>query len=365
MPRPALFSIGESIGIEFETDVVLPQEVRALSSIASPTHDASIESDAILDSRTGFIVRNMSSRNRRVDGSRVTIGTEIVSSPVDTEIDDPEKMVWAITKWLSEYGEPATSTRSGIHIHVGLGSTNLDMLKSALLWGRRLEALFFSLAGNGYAFRGATNDSAYCRPITRCGPPCIRYGGGYARIFDIDHMLKAKNSREFWYMYGGTTQSNVQRYVPHRYTWLNLYSLPAHGTLEFRTWNKTLNASQIVAEIALCKKFTSAVIKSIPTDGQEHSAFDIPILGLSGIVDDLNYIVSEWGLSDKTANVLAKILETTPPCVLNEGNILSHINYSNPWVDGNMPSYNPVEVDDVRRASITTIHTLRGEPERN
>jgi hypothetical protein len=361
MPRQ-IYGIGESVGLEFETEQVLNNDAqRELSnSVYQTTHDASIESDFFVGNDNLIFKK---SDLRRVQGSRVTIGTEIVSTPIDLETEEPDKMVMQLTKWLSEYGEPCQSSRAGIHIHIGLGATNLAMLKSSVQWGRHLEALFYHLAGNGYEFRGTKNDAAYCRPITRNGPPYLPSRSNFTKCFDIDDMMNATSTKQFWYLYGATTQGNTTRYVPHRYIWLNWYSLLAHGTLEFRPWNTTLNAHYIIAEMELCRLFTRAVIKGIPAPENEHSAFDIHSLGYNGIQRDLDSVAQMWDMSERTHKILSMIVKRTPLMTLDSSPLLSHLNYSMPW-DGSY-GYTPKTTSNARRPEIVTIHTLRGEPERN
>ena len=366
MPKQ-IFALGKSIGVEVETTQQLPSDAQRdlPNRLFQTTHDASIESDVRISPRDNSTIIRSSSLRSLQNGQRVTMGTEIVSTPIDLETDSPDDMVKILCKWLSESGEPCMSERAGIHIHVGLGAFNMDMLHSSIYWGRHLEALFFHLAGNGYEFRGVKNNAAYCRPITKNGPPYLPSGnrGVYQKTFDIDDMLEAKSTKHFWYLYGATNSGNVGRYVPQRYIWLNWYSLLAHGTLEFRPWNVTQNAAYILAEIELCQLFTRAVIKSIPAPSEEHSAFDMRRLGYEELQHDLDHIAHLWGMTDRSYKILSMIVRRTPLMDLPNEATLSHLSYNMPW-DGSF-GYSPRTTNSVVTPQIVTIHTLRGEPERN
>jgi len=263
------------------------------------------------------------------------------------------------------------SERSGIHIHFSYSSPNLNMLKTILNLGACLERLFFHVGGMGYRFRGEINDSVYCRPITKYGPPCIpNYYGGYSQVFTLDRLLETKTSDEFWYFYSDLKNINNGRYAPVRYTWLNLYPLSPYGeykgTLEFRVFNKTLNPYYIMAIIELCQKFSEFSMIS----SRDNSFIDF--LEVNSIYDSCNIDVlfekamKILTISDESAYYLLNIIKNTPKVVLPEKFVFSHLIY-HPSVGSRIRGYFKevpvvaIDSESIVKPKYIDLHVLRGE----
>lgn len=360
MPRELID--GHSLGIEYETENI-PQNgvssfVRDLGF--SGTHDASIESEICYVDGVRVAGRNILQTQKATDFH--VCGVELVSSPFDLRNDNVLKTLMSLTQWLTQEGELPESNRAGIHYHIGLRSPGIKTLKRLIRWGRHLEALFFRLGGNGYTFRGVTNDSAFCRPITKSGPPCVPYASGWAQCFDIDHLLDANTLSEFWHRYGNSNAGDVPRYVAQRYTWLNFYSILAHRTIEVRVFNKTLNPFFMMAEIDL---FQHMVLSSMEGDGvipdEEISVYDNPSDPV--LLRQLAHLSKLWKLEDQTVSYLQKIIQRTPPVVLDPKPVITHLTETmsirSPWsTEGD---YEPTIVHKPAKARVVTIHTLRRE----
>jgi hypothetical protein len=358
--RAQSLPLGGTVGIEFETENISPGEVSGLGGSWEGTHDASIEMDTSR-CRTGFPLRNSGFLGKL--GDRHVMGVELVSGVYNLDQESPEEDIHTLTKWLSERCEPAQSFRAGIHVHVGLPSYNLDFLKSYVAWGSHLEALFFMIGGMGYRFRGELNDSAFCRPITGNGPLVVPHGRRLVKCFDSSDLMNAKSIGDFWYRYGNSSwTSSPTRYVPQRYVWLNFYSILAHHTLEFRVFNKTLNPAYILAIVELCQKFTVNAIKSSEYPTQIMSAFDVRNIGKPALLRRLESLGEAWRLSPRTVKVLSDIINRTPEVTLDDRLVYSHLSSAGIF-DPTNESYTPrsVDSDDVFRANVVTIHSLRGE----
>jgi hypothetical protein len=288
-----------------------------------------------------------------------------VSIPLDSETEPIESIVRNLFQKLLECGEEPRSFRCGYHIHVGM-PTNLRILKNILRLGAYLEDIFFYIGGQGYAFRGdKINSSAYCRAITEWGPPAVRHDGRHAvQIFKLEDLLVAKTTREFWYRFGelSNKSSNSERYVPHRYMWLNVYSLLLHGTLEFRVFNKTLSAKQFLAEIELCQKFCDMCLRNSYKDLPVHSIYHMR--SKEEMIQTLEMFATESDLTVDSLEVLINIIKGTEEIHLPEKYMWSHISRGDDRTYWNGSSeYSPehIEYDDVASIEVVDIHRLRGE----
>jgi len=248
--------------------------------------------------------------------------------------------------------------RSGIHIHIGVPEFDLADLKRIVKWGMFTESLFFQIACNGYTFRGYTNDAAFCRPITRCGPPAVPYGDGYILCFDTDNLLKAESTKRFWQAFGDTQLGNLTKYVPQRYVWLNWYSLLVRKTLEFRPFNKTLNPYRLMAEIELCARFTAAALTQEPPH-EVNSLFDVKYKSPSELVDLLYKVASLIDLSDGSRDVLATIVGKSPIFSLEEVPMMTHLrDYPRPFRETS-PWFTPVTANRPKQPLVVTVRNFR------
>lgn len=369
--RPDNYNIalGETCGIEMEFDN-LNENIQAPDNWRK-THDASIQTDVLFTSLGISLDRNIPPEvSRIVNFSTGTSGVEIVSPILDTSSEDLIDQIKDMTNMALRNGENLQSERSGIHFHISLPFPTLTTLKAILRLGKHFESLFFTLGGMGYSFRGIKNDSVYCRPITRSGPPCVNYRGNYAQSFFVEDLLKTKTREEFWYLYGDCP-NHTDRYNPVRYTWLNLYPMNPYGqyrgTLEFRIFNKSLNPLFVYSNLILCKKFVELVLRSSYSSMKELNLMDeMSVYDSSITKEDLFRQLLKFHelveFDPPVLNSLMKILELTPITKLEEKYIFTHLRNRLPdyWSNYN---YSPklIQSDLVHKPKFVDIHVLRGE----
>jgi hypothetical protein len=349
------FPPGFTLGFEIETEEMNPSDIYPGKLGFGNVHDASIETPIYrmdgLKVDDVFLKTVPSSGN----GHR---GVEYTSMVFNVEEGSPYTSLCKLTKYLTENGESFQSDRAGIHIHVGMGrSVSLSTLKTILRWSMYLEDLFFRLGGNGYRFRGEENSSAFCRPITKFGPPCVPYKNGWALCYDVNHLLEATSSRQFWNLYFGTNFDSPPRYVPQRYSWMNFYSIPAHGTIEVRVFNKTLNPMFIMAEAELFQRMVVHCLGNTSPPPEVHSVYESR--NTEELLNVIDFLYQEFDLLVKTREILKQIVKTTPSVNLNPEPIVTHLidsqRFGNPWSE---TSYTPTIVTNPGRANVVTIHNL-------
>lgn len=287
-----------SVGIEIETENIRAESLRNLGNYDFRlTRDASCESDGY--TLNGMKV-NLEESNKKLlkyfPMNRNTYGCELVTAgTLDTSNLDYLYQLKKITNLLVSKGENPKSYRAGFHVHINL-SYNLSILKSVLRLARHLEQVLYLLGGMGYDYRGFKNDSAYCRPITKFGPVCVKTGWKtYSQVFTISELLKTKDTQEFKHKYGNIDKLRGSHYIPIRYHGINLLPLFTQGSLEFRMFNKSTNPYYLMAIIEFCKSFSKYVIessfKSLKEENllKENSIFDV-----RGEVDR-DYIMDTFG----------------------------------------------------------------------
>jgi hypothetical protein len=358
-----------TVGVEYEVENIHQQEIgRRLDGNFRQTHDASIETD-VISRGNGIFIKSANNLLQSRRGNQ-TLGTEIITVPFDTESKSILDSLKFLTQLLMEMGEPEKSLRAGIHVHINM-SYNLKILKSILRLGRFLEDTFFLIGTQGYVFRGMkVNESAYCRPITKWGPQCVRTHSGSNQVFNIKDLLKSETVEGFWWRYGSlivNEGSQFQRYVPQRYTWLNLYSLLQHGTLEFRLFNKTLSPYRIAAEISFCQKFCEYAITSgfatLKQDDmlEEHSVYDER--PKEEIIDTFLHFAEKVHLEENYTSILLDIITTAPLVKLPQSFIWTHLEPARDWWGRGYQEYVPpnIPISEIHSVDIQDIHTLRGE----
>lgn len=361
-----MYSLISTVGIEFECEKISSGNLaKVLGGNFRLTHDASIETDASLRANGMFIFSTPNS-SFIPTSNKVTMGTEIITVPFDTESKDLLSELKMLTSQLVQLGEPEKSLRAGIHIHINM-SYNLNILKRILELGMYLEDVFFLLATQGYVFRGMkVNESAYCRPITSFGPQCVSTRHGTSQVFNAEDLLASTSTEDFWRRYGDTNVESApqQRYTPQRYTWLNFYSLLAHGTVEFRTFNKTLSPFKIMAEVEFCQRFCEYAIRTGFSEQVErlpiHSVYDNRTR--EDIIETFEEFCKNISLSETSHKILLNILYNSPLVNLPQSYIWTHLERVRHgwWLED---SYKPrkISIDEVHEAQVIDIHTLRGE----
>lgn len=245
----------QTIGLELEVENIRSDQIPKSPNYHT-THDASVESDAYFSSDIDAKIKLDKDLRSKVSLQRKTLGTEIVTGILDTNSYDYLNILKKLTAELTRLGESPRSYRAGIHIHISYGGFNLDILKSLTRLAAHLEPVFFLVGGMGYEFRGIKNDSAYCRPITKYGPPVVETRRGKAQCLNIDDILESRTVDEFRERWGNLNRLGGNRYIPIRYLWFNLFNLwNSNQTVEFRIFNKTLDPLYIFSVIELCKAF--------------------------------------------------------------------------------------------------------------
>jgi hypothetical protein len=222
------------------------------------------------------------------------MGVELVTSPM--EMPKLEEMMYPFMYRLLSTGD-FTSPRASIHLHTAFAN-NLNLLKKLLRVCLAIDPVLYRLGGMGGTFRGHVNNCAYARPLLNsvCVPimggvssssdeeewhdndeeeheeiPGFSPSNGYvsgnlAQICNPLAALDATTIQEFWACFGVSyPQGGTIKYHPTRYAGTNFFSIPAHGTIEFRHLNQSLNP-QLVISIA---KFLRGMV--------EMSAFLTPV----------------------------------------------------------------------------------------
>ena len=253
-----------SVGIELEVEDVRGENLN-LGNLNFRVHrDASCESD-------GYSIMGMKldleesdkTLLKYISTGRQTFGCELVTAgTLDTADLNYLYTLKQITSRLNVLGESPKSYRAGFHVHINV-AYNLKILKSILRLARHLEQVLYLLGGMGYDYRGFKNSSAYCRPITKYGPVCVKTGwDNYSQVFTLGELLKSETTAEFKTRYGNVDGLKNSHYIPIRYHGLNLLPLFIQGSLEFRMFNKSLNPYYLMAIMEFCKTFSEYAVKS-------------------------------------------------------------------------------------------------------
>jgi len=349
-------------GIELEIQVLNENDasriIRNSLSEFSITHDASIQSDIFLCNGLKLLQKPPS----YLGYEPYTAGAEIISIPLEFN-DNSRELIKRLTYILETKGEPAESYRESLHIHIDC-TYNLDILKNFVHLGRFLEDVLYYIGGQGYTHRGMkVNEFLYCRPITGNGPTIIDSNFGNVQVFTCDDLLKATTVTRFFNRLGGACNSSTSHMHPARYFYLNMYSLLAHHTLEFRVFNKTLNPEFIWAEVQFCRSFVKyAIRKSLDdillVDLPTNSIFDRRDKG--SILNTLYEFSDQAKIKPDIVNVLSNIINQTPEIIVPDRLLRTHVSYHPIYDDS---EYKPVKVSpyDINSVTVDDIHSRRGE----
>ena len=306
----AISILAETIGFELECENIYSRRLGKLPNGFRSTGDASVESDALMIKGIPVVLHGES---KALKFSAGVLGTEIISSVIDTN-KNYLGVLKELCNTLRSLGESEQSKRAGMHVHISF-INNLRILKSALEVGAWLEDVFFLLGGLGYEFRGIENDSTYCRPITAFGPPVVEDGDDYLYpCFVLDEVLASNTMDEFRTRLGDLRNLHGNRYIPIRYMWLNFYNIySSQCTIEFRTWNKTLDPMAMYMAIEVSKAFAQFAIsraygKSLPLP--VNSIYDRRSKG--EIIETFLSFATEIGLSSHVVSIAMDLLEKTP-----------------------------------------------------
>lgn len=193
----------------------------------------------------------------RGQGQSKVFGYEFQTTPL--EVSELKAVLYPLFYTLYKYGD-VISDRSSIHGHVGFGN-NFRMLKSLLRIMLSLEPALYRLGGMGRTFRGHLNNAAYCRPLLNsCAVPVARTGSRqWAQIVNPLAALEATNISDFWASMGiDVTLPSQHKYHGSRYAGMNFYALYAHGTAEWRYFNKSFDVPLVISIL----KFMRATVET-------------------------------------------------------------------------------------------------------
>lgn len=297
----------DSIGVEIEYDTVSRRDIK-LPSGFNFTSDASVESNRW---QLGDI-RVWKSSNK-IPLQSVRAGGEIKS--VILGIDNIKTHLEDLCYTLKNAGESPKSVRAGIHIHLNAPDLTLNMLKSLVKTGAILEPVFFALGCMGYKYRGITNNSTYCRPITAFGPPVVpKASGGLAQVVNLQNVWSAETRDDFFYFWGDA-QNQVHsggHMFPVRYLWLNFASLLTQNTVEFRIFNKSLCSEKIWAVAVFCNEILKYSVKHSFTKKYMNTWDENSIYYVNekpNVLEIFNEFVYNWGMPEEAIDILRCLLD--------------------------------------------------------
>lgn len=253
-----------TFGLEYESPEIFRNDSsrpRTINNIIfRHSHDASIESPVYVIDWNGkkYVPILKAPKNLRFENTG-TLGTELVSQnpiPINQEL---EQFFKSFLCKMIQCGEKGISERAGIHFHLTL-HPNHQILKEIINLASYLEDAFYLIGGMGRPFRGYKNNFIYCRPITKFGPTVIPTPGGDCQVFNTKDLIESSDYDDFKLKYGNINYLS-SRYVPVRYTWINLLPLFRQSSLEFRVFNLTLNPIWMTACVYLAQAFAKEVMK--------------------------------------------------------------------------------------------------------
>jgi hypothetical protein len=313
----------DTIGMEFETCARLSNDFYKDDGIASyfkSTHDASIETPIVILRNNIYMVDNGKLPPLFRHFEKATAGIELVSNPLT--FDNMEKAVEILTKRLSRFGARDEEERAGIHIHCAY-PISVKVLVETIRLSLAFESLIFHLGGMGYKFRGSSNNSIFCRPLSSFGPPIVNNrNGDKIQLLDISSVLQAKDMATFWKLFGGIDVNHPpSRYHPSRYFFVNPFSSLLHSTLEFRVFNASLNIDYILACMRFCQEFTLMCVS-----GKNPFDFVSSVYKPSMTSEELlDTFCAYTKMEPEWKKVLFEIIKKTPFPILEEKYILTHL----------------------------------------
>lgn len=250
--------------------------------------------------------------------ARTTMGYEIITAPM--EIGELQRTIFQLLPLLESAGD-FVSPRAATHFHIGFAN-NLRILKNLLRVCLALDPVLYRLGGMGGTFRGHVNLSAYARPLlnSACVPivdkkkmslaemanaanwatnpeppmeeshedddeehddnqeemeqfleelqeeqtiPPVKESpyitGKFAQCINPMQALEACTIEGFWSAFGINYTGEMDKYHPSRYSGINFFAIPAHGTIEFRHFNQSFDPVLVMA----IAKFLRATVETV------------------------------------------------------------------------------------------------------
>lgn len=352
------YPIIDSIGLEVETELMIQGNLPLhLRQYWHEDHDASIES-------YGYQKNGLLYNKPIPNGRKIKLGSEIVSGVMDSTSERTNIAIKQLLGWIAENGETQESFRAGIHVHICMPN-KLGIQKNLINLAAYLEQVFFYIGGMGYEHRGIQNNFTYCRPITKYGPSCVKYGRDATQCFKIEELLNAISNEHFWDMYGGINPDNPpNKYIPQRYTWFTLYPLLTKGTVEFRIFNKTLNFYFLRAAIRLCQEVCSFSLNN-NVNLPENSIYSPHTK--DSVLNTLSEFSLMVGLDSGTVNTLIKIIQRTPQIIIKPEYYWTHLMFTkfNRLETLNWRNHSPQKIkrDGILVPKFVDIHNLNERPQ--
>lgn len=351
-----------TIGIEIETEL-MPENLQFIGW--TNTHDASIEIPVAISRNWGWKIHrtpyNVEYLSRMIAVDNVVLGREFYSN-ILLDDDDVSSRVRELLLSLYRMGENTRNQRAGLHVHVGW-AYDLDVLKTTVLLNVWLESLLYHLGGMGYTYRGIENNSAYCRPITRFGPPVVDSNLGKVQMTNIESLLAAPTTKSFWNRFGGLDYLNPpKRYTPQRYMGINLFSIFLHKTLEYRMFNTSLCPEYVLAIVKLCSAITKLTMSSCKIPDEENSVYVVDNKNTNqNLLDKLLQFIK---LDRDTVEILQEILDSSPVPLLPEKCVGTHlkekfVEFDERDLEGVMTYFR--KIDDYEKPAVVDIHVLEEE----
>lgn len=301
----------DSVGVEYESTSFSTGEIaKILNSRLNPilgkfaeninvTRDASTEFVAeVIKSSSNFLkvsrhtelADRLSGMNQ---GNGMTMGFELYTNPL--EIPDLAKLIYPLMFTLQSAGD-FTSSRASVHFHIGYVN-NMRLLKNLLRVCLMMEPVLYRLGGMGGTFRGGHNLAAYARPLLNSAVAFIgrkavtlnttpeelqqmmqeaesgkQKKSKAVQVINASAALEADSIEKFWAAFGVNYKGTNSKYHPCRYSGTNFFAINSHGTIEFRHFNQSMDASLIMA---IAKFLRSTVELCTTLNKNESYQFDI------------------------------------------------------------------------------------------
>lgn len=327
----------------------------------SLVHDASTEFNAsyIRTSAGNILVSNHTAEMQNILGGLIIgsrkMGYEIVTTPL--LIPDLEAVIYPVVNTLVNNGD-FLSDRAATHYHIGF-PINLRMMKNLMKIALMIDPVLFRLGGMGRTFRGKINLAAYARPLMNSTAVYISGSRGkFAKIINPVAALEATSLDQFWAAFGVRFKPGgaSSKYHASRYVGINFYSLPQHGTIEFRHFNQSHEPFLMMAIGKMLRGFAElatviskqdySVFEIVPSN-QEISMSDASeIIGrLLGLCHDkeLENLPSEEEVAEILQTLSKSHFEPIP-----ETPVLTHLR----------DDANTISMDMVQAGSLQTVHEV-------
>lgn len=371
--------------------------------------DASVEFNAELIKVGNSLLRfNMHTSahkflpGRGRNGARV-MGFEAVINPLT--MDEFPRVIFPLFGVFKSHGD-FTSHRASIHFHVGFAN-NLNLLKNMLTIALHLEPVFYRLGGMGGTHRGYINNFNYCRPLLnsavvpvapssqrdmresipdrvprtleelreygkekrRKSNAAYSSGNAWVKISNPLQALKAETIQRFWASFGIECNNQPSfKYHPVRYSGWNFFSVFAHGTMEARHFNQSLDANLVVATAKLVR---ASIELSQHLSKRELSMFEtvnpFEQISVGNAVESIQRVISfceqkevEYLPTEREQKLLYETIEKSKVLPIPQDSVKTHILAQHSFLlDPYLVELGKLEyVENPKEAVFTDIHNI-------